>query len=245
MVAQLREQPQRLHEYLHALYLQDPHLGAPFHGMQLELYASLAPQLLLPFLRASTHYALADALAVCEAHNLVDAQIFVLGRMGSNREALLLILEVQSDMGQAIEYVQGCGDDELWGLLLDHAMRSAGLTSALLQHLCASPLASVNPLTLVRRLPEATRIYGLKGYAQQLLQQVTNQLELLEGALAGAEAECASLSEACHRLRAQGERLDALPPPPPPRWRRAAECDDETLEITERGVQIKAKDTPP
>ena len=32
-----------------------------------------------------------------------------------NREALLLILEMQSDMVQAIAFVQGVGDDELWG----------------------------------------------------------------------------------------------------------------------------------
>ena len=41
----------RLFEYLHALFLHDVHLGAPFHGRQLVLYARHQPTLLLPFLK--------------------------------------------------------------------------------------------------------------------------------------------------------------------------------------------------
>ena len=118
--------------------------------------------------------------------------------MGCNREALSLILELQSDIpqarsrrtsrrisrriprantsantsAQAIDFVHASADADLWEQLLDHSMRSAGLTSALLEHVCASPLLAVEPATLVRRLPERTHIYGLKGYLLKILEQV-------------------------------------------------------------------------
>ena len=41
----------RLFEYLHALFLQDVHMGAAFHGRQLGLYARHDPAALLPFLK--------------------------------------------------------------------------------------------------------------------------------------------------------------------------------------------------
>ena len=38
------------------------------------------------------------------------SQVFVLGRMGLNREALELMLEQRGDMARAIEFVQRAGD---------------------------------------------------------------------------------------------------------------------------------------
>ena len=104
VVPHIRADARRLYEYLHALFSQardaremraeidpgtslrrhlglisassgqDAHAGAAYHPLLLELYASISPSQLLPFLRASSHYELKDALAVCEAHHLVDAQ---------------------------------------------------------------------------------------------------------------------------------------------------------------------------
>ena len=55
VVAQLSspDDERRLLGYLHALFLQDVHLGAAFHGRQLSLYGAHAPELLLPFLRGT------------------------------------------------------------------------------------------------------------------------------------------------------------------------------------------------
>ena len=88
---------QRLHEYLHGLFLHDMHLGALYHTRQLALYARRAPEQLLPFLRASPHYNLDAALEVCRRHRLVDGEVFVLARLGNHRDALALILEPQGE----------------------------------------------------------------------------------------------------------------------------------------------------
>ena len=74
------------------------------------------------------------------------SQVFVLGRMGLNREALQLMLEHRGDMARAIEFVQRAGDGELWQQLLSHAYRSAALAVALLEQVCRSPLMQLEPL---------------------------------------------------------------------------------------------------
>jgi len=60
------------------------HVTASYHTRQLDLYAKLAPELLLPFLIGSPHYNLDAALLTCRSHGLVECQVFVLGRMGLN-----------------------------------------------------------------------------------------------------------------------------------------------------------------
>ena len=53
-----------LHEYLDALFGQDPSAGADFGALQVELYAEFDPGRLLPFLLASPHYPLEHAHTV-------------------------------------------------------------------------------------------------------------------------------------------------------------------------------------
>ncbi|KAL3899802.1 MAG: hypothetical protein SGPRY_012582, partial [Prymnesium sp.] len=68
VVAQLEGEDEpskrRLHAYLHGLYARDEGVGAPFHGRQLQLYAELTPEQLLPFLRSSAHYSLEEVRKV-------------------------------------------------------------------------------------------------------------------------------------------------------------------------------------
>ena len=44
-------------------------------AVQVQLYAELQPEALLPFLAASQSYSLEPALAVCERHGLVPEQV--------------------------------------------------------------------------------------------------------------------------------------------------------------------------
>jgi hypothetical protein len=47
-------------------------------------------------------------------------QVYILGRMGSTREALTLIMTKLGDIEQAIDFVQGQQDDDLWEELIKH-----------------------------------------------------------------------------------------------------------------------------
>ncbi|KAJ1943590.1 Vacuolar protein sorting-associated protein 41, partial [Linderina macrospora] len=118
VVKQLVNAPAHLHVYLHSLLTKDPHLGAPFADLQVELYAEYNPEKLLNFLRISTYYSFDKALDICEERNLVPEMVFILGRMGDNHRALMLIIERLHDVPKAIEFAKEQNDPELWNDLL-------------------------------------------------------------------------------------------------------------------------------
>ena len=111
-----------LHIYLHALFMKDPHLGSDFHELQVGLYAKFDYPRLLPFLRQSNYYSLEKAYQICEKAHLVPEMVFILGRMGNNKEALSLIIEKLRDVNQAIEFAKEQNDEELWEDLIEYSM---------------------------------------------------------------------------------------------------------------------------
>jgi len=203
------EGEKRLFEYLHALFLQDVHLGAAFHGRQLALYARHSAHLLLPFLRGSPHYPLDMALDVCKAHGLVQGQVFVLGRMGANSEALHLMLEALQDVKGAIDFVrQRPQETELWQALLGHAMQQEAMREALLEHVAAEPLGiGLDMQMLVRALPEGVAVNALPQRLLSLVRQAIAQEQLLAGAVKAAEADAVTLMKNRHALRMRGIRV--------------------------------------
>jgi hypothetical protein len=66
--------------------------------------------------KGSPHYPLEVALDVCRRHQLIEGQVFVLGRLGAHAEALRLMLESsQGDLRAAIDFVrQRPQEVELW-----------------------------------------------------------------------------------------------------------------------------------
>mmetsp|Transcript_31718 Transcript_31718/g.79039 ORF Transcript_31718/g.79039 Transcript_31718/m.79039 type:complete len:266 (+) Transcript_31718:3-800(+) len=196
-------QQRRLHEYLHALFTLDGHVGAAFHERQLQLYADLAPELLLPFLRASTHYSLQEALRISEQHDLLEARVFILGRMGRNEDALALMLKQMHDLPGAIEFVQAANDTQLWQSLVAHSMQSVELIDSLLDHVCRAPLMQLDQVQLVRQLPEGVSIPRLRERLAAFIEQASNELDLTRACLQVAQADYLGLVQRRHHyLRA-------------------------------------------
>lgn len=71
-----------------------------WHCTQVELCADYEPGRLMSFLVASQAYGLEAAAELCEHRGLVREQVFVLGRMGSARQALHLIISRLADIPQ-------------------------------------------------------------------------------------------------------------------------------------------------
>jgi hypothetical protein len=100
VVQQLTDKPQLLHEYLHHLFVKDPHIGKDFHELQVTLYADYDYKQLLPFLRQSNYYPLEKAYKACEDRNLFREMVFIMGRMGNNKQGLKLLIEKIGDVEQ-------------------------------------------------------------------------------------------------------------------------------------------------
>ena len=64
------------------------------------LYAEYDKRNLLPFLKQSNSCPLEEAYKICSERDLLPEMVYVLGRMGNNREALNLILDRMGDVDQ-------------------------------------------------------------------------------------------------------------------------------------------------
>lgn len=98
MVKQLEEKPHYLYMYLDSLFDKDPQFCLPYSDRIVELYADYDHDRLMPFLRASNFYDLEKALKICRERDYVTEMVFLLGRMGNNKQALMLIIERLGDV---------------------------------------------------------------------------------------------------------------------------------------------------
>jgi hypothetical protein len=64
----------------------------------------------MDFLRASTAYSLEKAYNICKTRDYVPEMVFLLGRMGNNKQALELIIERLGD-------VQRVGLSQVYGFI--------------------------------------------------------------------------------------------------------------------------------
>lgn len=98
---QLEERPEYLFKYLQAIFQKDQALAFPYSDRMIALGATYDPSQLLSLLRASNAYDLEKAYIICKEHDFVPEMVFLLGRMGNNRQALMLIIERLGDVQAA------------------------------------------------------------------------------------------------------------------------------------------------
>lgn len=80
--------------------------GADCH--QVELYAEYEYPRLLEYLRASNYYSLERAYRICQERDFVPEMVFLLGRMGNNKQALMLIIQRLGDVQRVSEDFSEC-----------------------------------------------------------------------------------------------------------------------------------------
>jgi hypothetical protein len=92
-----------LYMYLDALALKDPQSAFEYSDDLVDLYAEYDYARLLDCLRASTSYNLERAYEICKKRDYVPEMVFLLGRMGNNKQALTLIIERLGDVQRVSE----------------------------------------------------------------------------------------------------------------------------------------------
>ncbi|RCH84632.1 Vacuolar protein sorting-associated protein 41, partial [Rhizopus stolonifer] len=177
VVKQLRRNRLFLHIYLDALFDRDRQLGYEFHDLQVELYAEYDYSKLIDFLRASHYISLEKAFKICEQKDLVPEMVFILGRMGNNKKALMLIIERLGDVQRAIDFAKEQKDDDLWEDLLTYSMDKPNFIRGLLENVGTD----IEPLRLIKRIPDNLQIPGLKDALLKILQDYNLQMSLHEG----------------------------------------------------------------
>ncbi|KAJ1962828.1 Vacuolar protein sorting-associated protein 41 [Dispira parvispora] len=229
VVGQLRRHLYHLHVYLHALYLVDSRgrprstrpdsqtsaygslvtasaenshilLGAPFHDLQVELYAEYDYTYLLRFLRSSSSYRLEHAFRVCEARDMVPEMVYLLGRMGDSHQALQLILRRLHDVPRAIEFAREQNDPDLWEELLHYAQDQPEFVTGLLEQ--ASTY--VDPVRVLKSMKPHLEVPDMKRTVIHILLDLQLQVSLRRGCEKILGADCIRFSDQLRRAQRLG-----------------------------------------
>ncbi|EMD40305.1 hypothetical protein CERSUDRAFT_121110 [Gelatoporia subvermispora B] len=210
VVQQLQNRPYYLYLYLDALFSKDSHLTSEYADAQVKLYAEYAPQRLIDFLRASNYYSLEEAYKVCSERDLVPEMVFLLGRMGNNKQALTIIIERLGDVSRAIDFAKEQHDDDLWEDLLKYSETRPPFIRGLLENVGAE----IDPIRLIRRIRNGLEIPGLKGALIKILHDFNLQTSLLEGCQTILDGDCADLAKQLYKDQTNGFSLSAKTPCP-------------------------------
>eukprot|EP00058_Branchiostoma_floridae_P023305 XP_002608795.1 hypothetical protein BRAFLDRAFT_125598 [Branchiostoma floridae] len=204
VVHQLEPRPKLLYLYLDTLFQKDPHIGQDFHAMQVKLYAEFDRARLLPFLRSSNYYPLQKALEECQQRNFIPEMVFLLGHMGNTKQALHLITEELQDVDKAIEFAKEHDDEELWEDLISSSMDKPAFITGLLQNIGTH----VDPIILIKRIPEGLEIPGLRDSLVKILQDFNLQISLREGCKKILVSDCYTLMSRLNRQQKRGLRVE-------------------------------------
>ncbi|KAG1680753.1 hypothetical protein FOA52_008086 [Chlamydomonas sp. UWO 241] len=142
-------------------------------------------------------FELTCATEVDEAHGRppdlaeTEACVYILGRMGSSRQALHLIIEKLGDIPQAIDFVRAQRDEELWDYLITWALGSSETTGSLMDHAGGS----INPLLLIRRLPRGLAVPRLRDRIRTIIGDFRTQTSLHEGCNVILRSDCMHLMQ--------------------------------------------------
>ncbi|KAJ3216670.1 Vacuolar protein sorting-associated protein 41 [Clydaea vesicula] len=177
VVEKLKKHQKYLHIYLDALFKKEIQDGLDYHNLQTKLYAEYDYPRLMDFLRTSSSYSIQEAFEICESRDLVPEMVFLLGKMGNNRKALMLIIDRLGDVNRAMEFCKDQNDEELWEDLLRYAMDKPRFIIGMLENLGAF----VNPVRLVKRIPNGLEIPGLKEALIKVISDYSIQISLREG----------------------------------------------------------------
>ncbi|KAJ7195868.1 vacuolar assembling protein VPS41 [Mycena rebaudengoi] len=200
VVQQLQSRPYFLFLYLDALMDKEPHMVSAFADVQLKLYAEFATPRLIDFLRASNDYNLEKAYKVCDERSLVPEMVFLLGRMGNNKQALTLIIEKLGDVHRAIDFAKEQNDDDLWEDLLKYSETRPAFIRGLLENVGPE----ISPLRLIRRIKNGLEIPGLQEALIKILQDFHLQISLLEGCQTILNGDSSEFARKLHKDQTAG-----------------------------------------
>lgn len=212
----------RLYKYLERLRRRDSSI-TDFDTILVEMCALYEPENMMALLQSSNSYSLDEALRACVKHGLVAEQVFVLGRMGSNIDALHLIVEKMQDVAAAVRFANECMDVTLREELMNIASKNGNWASELLEFAGDG----INPGHLLQSISEDMRIPHLKDKIHLAAQRVREELAMQQLCQINLEDDCSRLLfQLYQKLCRSIEILE---------WADGSDTEDETPLISMNG----------
>ena len=149
-----------------------------FADTVLPLFADYDRVLLFEFLKASQSYTLSLASSICEKRDYIPEFVYLLSKEGRTQTALFIIIEKLDDVSLAISFAKEQDDPDLWEDLLNYSMNKPTFIRALLEEVGNA----VDPITLVRKIPEGLEIPGLRDSLTRMIKEFELQDSISDGA---------------------------------------------------------------
>ncbi|KAH8587439.1 vacuolar assembly protein-like protein [Bisporella sp. PMI_857] len=166
--------------------------------LAVHLFAKYDRELLMEFLKSSTEYTFEKATSECEQLDYVPELVYLYSKTGQTKRALYLIIDRLADVSQAISFAKEQDDGDLWNDLLDYSMDKPRFIRGLLEEVGTA----INPITLLRRIPEGLEIEGLRDGLSRMIKEYEIQHSISYGVARVLRGEVAL---AQHTLRS-GQR---------------------------------------
>lgn len=204
VVVRLKDKKHLLLPYLHKVIQKDPDLCIDYHENLVELYAYYEPKSLLEFLKSSNSYSLEKALKICTDLKLIPEVVFLLTRMGNAKKALDYIINSMNDINYAVEFCQQHSDNELWEELFNHSLKNPEHIRILIQNIGTH---IPDPISLINRIPEKTKIEGLVSALIKILSDHNLQISLEESCKRILMTDCYDLMLKLNVMQKRGIKV--------------------------------------
>ncbi|KAK8066264.1 hypothetical protein PG997_013011 [Apiospora hydei] len=170
----------------------------------LRAFAEFDRVLLMDFLKVSTSYAFETAAQECEGHNYIPELVYLYSKTGQMKRALYLIIDRLGDVSQAIAFAKEQGDPDLWEDLLNYSMDKPQFIQGLLEEVGTS----IDPITLVRRIPEGLEIPGLREGLKHIMKEHEIQYSISSGVARVLRSEVAAAQNMLRMGQRKGIKFD-------------------------------------
>ncbi|KAF2500329.1 hypothetical protein BU16DRAFT_523135 [Lophium mytilinum] len=182
-------------------------MAEDFGDLIVGLFAEYDRPNLMEFLRSSQSYNLDKASAVCERRDYIPELVYILSKTGQTKRALFLIINTLADVSRAIAFAKEQNDPDLWDDLLDYSMDKPRFIRGLLEEVGTS----INPITLVRRIPEGLEIEGLREGIGRMVREYEIQFSISEGVARVLRGEVAQGMDILRAGQKRAVKFDVIP----------------------------------
>lgn len=195
VIEKLKSKRELLHVYLDQVFENNPDACADHHDLLITLYVDHNPDKLLNMLKISNHYSLESAFKLIESKRLISEMVFLLSRMGNNKQALHYITDSLKDINRAINFCQEEDDIELWNDLITlSAHEPESLYTLLTNAICSTYIP--DPILLIQSIPDKLIIKNLKSAISAYLTDFKIQINIQEKCKAILVNDCYSVTHA-------------------------------------------------
>ena len=177
-----------------------------FGDLTVDLFAEYDRPLLMEFLRASRSYHFERAEVTCEQREYFPELVYLLSQTGETKRALDLIINRLGDVSMAISFAKDQDDPDLWNDLLDYSMDKPRFIRGLLEEVGTA----IDPITLVRRIPEGLEIEGLRDGIGRMVREYEIQGSISEGVARVLRSEVVNGMDALRKGRARGIKFNVV-----------------------------------